>query len=132
MSFSKFIGRSLLSSMFVVGGVNEFRNAEKMTGMVDALKEQLPDAVSGPLGTVDSETLVKLNGATMAAAASTLALGILPRLSAAVLAAQMIPVTVAGHPFWKKDGAERQGNWIHFLKNVSLTGGLLLVSATKK
>ncbi|WP_027588308.1 DoxX family protein [Acidipropionibacterium thoenii] len=132
MSFSKFIGRSLLSSMFVVGGVNEFRNAEKMTGMVDALKEQLPDAVSGPLGTVDSETLVKLNGATMAAAASTLALGILPRLSAAVLAAQMVPVTVAGHPFWKKDGAERQGNWIHFLKNVSLTGGLLLVSATKK
>ncbi len=132
MSFSKFIGRSLLSSMFVVGGVNEFRNAEKMTGMVDALKEQLPDAISGPLGTVDSETLVKLNGATMAAAASTLALGILPRLSAAVLAAQMIPVTVAGHPFWKKDGAERQGNWIHFLKNVSLTGGLLLVSATKK
>ncbi|WP_257477500.1 DoxX family protein [Acidipropionibacterium jensenii] len=132
MSFSKFIGRSLLSSMFVVGGVNEFRNAEKMTGMVDALKEQLPDAISGPLGTVDSETLVKLNGATMAAAASTLALGILPRLSAAVLAAQMVPVTVAGHPFWKKDGAERQGNWIHFLKNVSLTGGLLLVSATKK
>lgn len=132
MSFSKFIGRSLLSSMFVVGGVNEFRNAEKMTGMVDALKEQLPDAVSGSLGTVDSETLVKLNGATMAAAASTLALGILPRLSAAVLAAQMVPVTVAGHPFWKKDGAERQGNWIHFLKNVSLTGGLLLVSATKK
>ncbi len=132
MSFSKFIGRSLLSSMFVVGGVNEFRNAEKMTGMVDALKEQLPDAISGPLGTVDSETLVKLNGATMAAAASTLALGILPRLSAAVLAAQMVPVTVAGHPFWKKDGAERQGSWIHFLKNVSLTGGLLLVSATKK
>jgi uncharacterized membrane protein YphA (DoxX/SURF4 family) len=49
-----------------------------------------------------------------------------------VLAAQMVPVTVAGHRFWEKEGEERQGHWIHFLKNTSLAGGLLLVALTRK
>jgi rod shape determining protein RodA len=39
----------------------------------------------------------------------------------------MIPTTVAGHAYWKVDGAERKANEIHFLKNVDLVGGLVLV-----
>jgi putative oxidoreductase len=32
------------------------------------------------------------------------------------------------HPFWKYGGAEQHGQLLHFLKNVSLIGGLLLLS----
>ncbi|MCI1749002.1 MAG: DoxX family protein [Acidipropionibacterium sp.] len=132
MSFSKFVGRSLLSSMFIVGGVNQFRNADKLAGALDATEEILPSPVAGPLASVDSTLLVKVDGAVMAGAGAGLALGIAPRLASAVLAAQMVPVTVAGHRFWEKEGEERQGHWIHFLKNTSLAGGLLLVALTRK
>lgn len=132
MSFSKFVGRSLLSSMFVVGGVNQFRNADKLAGAVDAAEELLPSSVVGPLNSVNSTLLVKIDGAAMTAAGIGVALGIAPRFSAAVLATQMVPVTLAGHRFWEKEGDERRSHWIHFLKNTSLAGGLLLVALSGK
>jgi uncharacterized membrane protein YphA (DoxX/SURF4 family) len=72
--------------------------------------------------------LVKVNGATMLAAGSLLALGIKPRLAATVLAAQLVPVTAAGHAFWEKEGAEKQGDQIQFCKNLGLIGSLLTVA----
>lgn len=32
------------------------------------------------------------------------------------------------HPFWRYGGAEQHGQLLHFLKNVSAIGGLLLLS----
>ena len=38
-----------------------------------------------------------------------------------------LPTTVAGHPFWEeKDPAARASQRIHFFKNVSMVGGLLI------
>ncbi|AZZ41901.1 DoxX family membrane protein [Acidipropionibacterium jensenii] len=128
MSFSRFIGRSLLSTTFISGGIGELQNADKLAPALDAAREKLPAGLREAAGQVDSETLVKLDGIVMAAAGAGVALGILPRLSAAVLAAQMVPVTVVGHRFWEKEGEERQGNKIHFFKNASLAGGLLLIA----
>ena len=45
-----------------------------------------------------------------------------------VLAAQLIPVTAAGHAFWEKEGADKQGDQIQFCKNLGLIGGLLTVA----
>jgi putative oxidoreductase len=81
------------------------------------------------LGVPQPDLAVRLNGYTMVAAGVTLALGILPRLSAVALVASLIPTTYAGHPFWEEqDPQKRQGQLIHFLKNVSMVGGLLLVA----
>ena len=63
-----------------------------------------------------------------AADGSLLALGIKPRLAATVLAAQLVPVTAAGHAFWEKEGAEKQGDQIQFCKNLGLIGSLLTVA----
>ena len=58
---------------------------------------------------------------------AALTLDKLPRLAALGLIASTIPTTLAGHPFWNFDGAERKAQEIQFLKNAALVGGLLLV-----
>ena len=45
--------------------------------------------------------IAKAHGAAMMGAGSTLALGILPKMSARILALTLIPNTFIGHPFWK-------------------------------
>ena len=70
------------------------------------------------------------NGAAMVAGGAALALYELPRLAALGLISAMIPTTLAGHAFWKFNGAERKANEIQFLKNAGLIGGLLLVVTT--
>jgi uncharacterized membrane protein YphA (DoxX/SURF4 family) len=57
----------------------------------------------------------------------TLASGRAPRLSAAVLAATLVPSTVTDHRFWEEqDPAARSNQRIHFFKNVSMLGGLMI------
>ena len=74
--------------------------------------------------------MVRLNGAVQLVAGSMLALGRFPRLSALAIAADLLPTTYAGHRFWETDDKqERMQQRIHFLKNVSIFGGLLIAAA---
>jgi uncharacterized membrane protein YphA (DoxX/SURF4 family) len=46
-----------------------------------------------------------------------------------LLAASLAPTTVAGHRFWEYDDkAQRQQQQIHFFKNLSMLGGLILAA----
>jgi putative oxidoreductase len=47
------------------------------------------------------------------------------RVSAAGLILFLIPTTFIFHPFWKLKGLKREEQWINFMKNVAITGGLL-------
>jgi uncharacterized membrane protein YphA (DoxX/SURF4 family) len=63
-------------------------------------------------------------------AGGALALGYRPRAAAAVLASVLVPTTLVGHPFWEETAASgRAAQQTHFLKNLGLFGGLLLVIA---
>jgi uncharacterized membrane protein YphA (DoxX/SURF4 family) len=74
-----------------------------------------------------------VQGAIMIGAGSTLALGILPKTSARLLALTLIPNTIIGHPFWKSEKPEdRRSQIIQFLKNAGLFGGLIYISADKR
>jgi uncharacterized membrane protein YphA (DoxX/SURF4 family) len=51
----------------------------------------------------------------------------MPRLSSTVLAASMLPTTIAGHPFWREeDPALKNTQRLNFFKGISLVGGLLI------
>jgi hypothetical protein len=41
----------------------------------------------------------------------------------------LIPVTVMYHPFWKRSGAELVAEADHFLSNLAIVGGLLVIVA---
>jgi putative oxidoreductase len=134
MTATRLIARPLLASMFVVGGANALRNASGMAAkakpVTDRVRPALEKAV--PQARVlpeDPESLVRINGAAQVLAGLALATGRLPRLSSTVLAATLIPTTAAGHRFWEEeDPAKKTNQQIHFFKNLSMLGGLMLAA----
>jgi len=133
MTVSRLIARPMLASIFVVGGVNALRNAPalaaKAAPVVDTIVPAVKKAAPSLPLTEDPATLVRLNAIAQLVAAGALATGRAPRLSAAVLAASMVPTTMAGHRFWEVDDSQaRTQQQLHFFKNISLVGGLLIAA----
>jgi putative oxidoreductase len=115
-------GRVALAAMFITGGA-------------DALFDPGPRAPkAAEIGVpLDPEVAVRANGAAMLAAGAALALGVWPRLAAAVLAGSLVPTTMAGHPYWQvEDSAMRRQQRVHFFKNVGMFGGALLVLSERR
>jgi uncharacterized membrane protein YphA (DoxX/SURF4 family) len=56
-------------------------------------------------------------------------LGVKARWGALLLIAFLIPATVIFHDFWQYTGADAQKQMFHFMKNLSILGGLTLVLA---
>jgi uncharacterized membrane protein YphA (DoxX/SURF4 family) len=134
MTLTRLIARPMLSSMFIVGGVNALRHTEMMaerakpvTDMIVPWAKKL--APSAPIPT-DDKTWVRINAGVHIGAGLALATGRAPRLSALVLAATLVPTTAAGHRFWEAgDQGARSNQQVHFFKNVSMLGGLLIAAA---
>ena len=75
-------------------------------------------------------TLVRVFGIAQVLGGAALATGKGRRLGALLLAGTLVPSTIAKHPFWTvQDPDERAQDRSHFLKNVSLLGGVLIASA---
>ena len=105
-------------------------DTDAATSLAGSVSDTVHDvAQSGRPFPLDAETYVKVNGAAMLGAGALLAIGRLPRVSSAVLAATLVPTTIAGHRFWEiEDPDERAAQQIHFMKNISLLGGLILAA----
>lgn len=122
-------GRLLMGTTYAVLGYEAWREpggrVDQASETLDALRTVVPIPA-------DDELVVRANGGAQAAAGALLAVGIMPRLSATVLAGSMIPTSLAGHAFWKiDDPAARKMQRVQFLKNLAMIGGLLAVAGTK-
>jgi putative oxidoreductase len=56
-------------------------------------------------------------------------IGFQVRIVAWILFLYLIPTTLIFHNFWAASGAEQQNLMYHFLKNLAIMGGLLLLAA---
>jgi len=118
----------MLAGIFVVQGFDTMLHPERVAPRADPVVQPIAELVPGVLGS--TEDAVRLNGAVQFTAGSMLALGVLPRLSAAAIAATLVPTTIAGHRFWEvEDDKERAQQRIQFLKNLAIFGGLLIAAA---
>ena len=109
--------RLLLAGIFVNGGLRTFAHAAERTGPAEKLG--LPNALQ----------IVRFDSAAKVVGGTAMALGILPRLAAAGLAASLVPTTLGAHRFWEmEDPRDRSMHLTHFLKNAGILGGLLLVA----
>ena len=131
MTVTRLIARPMLASMFVVGGLNAVRNADKLSAAARPVTEKVVPLVQKAVPSVpiptDPTTLVRINGAAQLLAGLALATGRAPRLSAGVLALTLLPTTAAGHRFWEESDPTARGTQrIHFFKNVSMLGGLII------
>jgi uncharacterized membrane protein YphA (DoxX/SURF4 family) len=131
MAVSRVFARPMLASMFLVGGYNAVRNPDKIAPRAAAVTDRLVPLLQKavPMLPSDPATLTRMNGGLQLVAGATLAAGKAPRLSAAALALSLIPTTAAGHRFWEEqDPAVRSQQRIHFFKNVSMFGGLIIAA----
>jgi putative oxidoreductase len=59
----------------------------------------------------------------------SLLVGFQARAAAWILFLFLIPTTLIFHNFWAATGMEQQNQMAHFLKNMAIMGGLLIVAA---
>jgi len=110
------IGRALLGALFVISGLLKIgRYAGVAAGLQNA---GLPMAEALAAAVIVFEVLAGL----------ALALGWRTRLSAALLALFVVMATLLFHRFWAADAAAYGNQLNHFLKNVALTGALLMLA----
>ncbi|WP_416956929.1 DoxX family membrane protein [Nocardioides sp. T5] len=133
MTITRLLARPMLATIFVAGGINALRNTEghaarakKVTDKVVPAAQKAAPQVPIP---TDPATLVRINAGAQILAAAALATGRAPRLSASVLAASLVPTTLAGHAFWNEtDPQAKNAQRLQFYKNTSVLGGLLLAA----
>ncbi len=118
----------MVASIFILQGYDTFRRPDRVAPLAEPVVRPLAERV--PTMPVKAEQAVRINGAVQMVAGTLLALGRLPRLSALAMAGTLVPTTLAGHRFWEADEEGDQAQQrIHFLKNLSMFGGLLIAAA---
>jgi uncharacterized membrane protein YphA (DoxX/SURF4 family) len=123
------LARPLLAAVFVVDGVDALRAPDRRVKQAEPVAARLRDLSPLPLppGAVD---VVRADAGVKIAAGGLLALGRVPRLAAAALAAVLVPTTLSEHRYWEVgDPARRADERVAFLKNIGLLGGLLVAAA---
>jgi len=134
MTLLRAVARPMLASMFVAGGASALKNPQahapgaqpitlKMKPVVDA-------AAPGRASMLDDTvSVVRVHAAVQVGAGLALATGHFPRLAALVLAGTLVPTTMAQHAFWdERDPQRKTDQRLHFLKNVTMAGGLLMAT----
>jgi uncharacterized membrane protein YphA (DoxX/SURF4 family) len=124
MSVVRRIARPLLALTFIDGGWDAFRHPAERAKKAAPLLDKVAPVLGLP---DDPEMMVRANGLAMMGAGALFATNRAPRTSALVMAATLVPTTMAGHPFWEAPDADaRRQQRIHFFKNLGMLGGLLL------
>jgi uncharacterized membrane protein YphA (DoxX/SURF4 family) len=123
MTAGRVLARVLSGAVYISAGYQAARAPGGRVGRAGDTLNKIRRVIPLP---VDDELIVRANGAAQLTAGTTLALGLKPRFSAAVLAVSLLPTTIAGHAFWTSDDPlERRSQQQQFLKNMAMFGGLL-------
>lgn len=120
------VARSLIASAFVVGGVNTLTRSKQLAPEADGVAQPIANSLGL---SQDTETLVKAHAGVQIGSGLLFALGVVPRVTGTVLAASLVPTTLAEHAFWKQsDRDARIAQLIAFSKNAAIVGGLVYVA----
>jgi putative oxidoreductase len=111
------VGRILLAALFVVSGIGKIAGFAGTAGYIAS--KGLPVAELLTAATI----VVELGGGLAILA------GWKARWAALLLAGFTIVASVLFHNFWAAPPAEAMNQQIHFMKNLSIVGGMLLLFA---
>ena len=106
------LARAMLSGIFVVSGYRNFRNPDPAAVAAKPVTDKVAPMLkkAHPSFPTETETLIRLNAAVQVSAGLMLATGRFSRPAALVLAGTLVPVTIAGHPFWNNDDPIAKNN----------------------
>lgn len=118
--------RLLTGSTYAVLGYDAARTPGARVALAGPMLAALRRGLPLP---ADDELIVRGNAIVQTVAGTTLALGVLPRISALALIGSIIPTTIAGHAFWTiEDPLARKLQKAQFHKNTAMIGGLLFAA----
>jgi len=110
------LGRVLLSVIFILSGLGKVPHFHDVAGMMAS--KGIPLASVALAITL----LIEIGGGLMVLT------GYKANYAALVIALWLIPVTLIFHHFWGIPAEQQQDQMIHFLKNVAIMGGLLILA----
>ncbi len=126
MSVIRFLARPMLASSFVITGLDKLKNADDTAQQLSPVLRRASESL--PFKT-DEKVLARVIGGAQLGAGALLGLGKLSRLAATVLA---LTSALNTYVEWRsadistKEG--RSARRAQLLRNISLTGGVLLAS----
>jgi putative oxidoreductase len=110
-------GRVLLAALFIISGFGKIGGFEGTAGYIASKGLPMPQVVAA--GTIALE----LGGGIL------LAIGYKARWAALAIAVFTLLAAVIFHNFWAVEAAQKMAQQINFLKNLAITGGMLMVFA---
>ncbi len=123
------IARLAFAYLFVDAGRTVFAHPEGPAGPAARVTDRIKQSVPG-LAHFPTTTFVRINAATHAVAGAALLSSRTSRPAALVLAASLLPTSIAAFPFWTMpEGPQRMHARNDFTKNVGLMAGLLAIAA---
>jgi putative oxidoreductase len=108
-------GRVLLATIFLLSAFMKFFNYGEIVSYADAA------------GLPNPTVMVAIGGVVELLGGLSLVAGLLTRIGALALTVFLVLAAYYFHDFWLFTGAERQIQLTHFLKNVAIIGGMLLL-----
>lgn len=116
MDFIWLLGRILFGLIFIGSGIGHFAEADNSAQ--HAASKNVPQP----------KNAVLLSGATFLIGGVSIIFGIFGDLGALALILTLIPATFLFHRFWEEvDPMVKQVEMAHFMKNLSLIGGALIL-----
>jgi putative oxidoreductase len=113
---TRLVGRFFVSVIFLMSG---FQKLTAYSGTVEKIAAQgIPLATLAAAGAILFELAGGLSVLT----------GYKSQLGSVLLILFIIPATLFFHDFWNFPADQVQGQMIHFLKNLSILGGLLVLT----
>ena len=112
------VARVLLMSVFLVAGWTKLTNYRATVAYMAGLSVPLP-----AMATVVAIAIELFVG-------TLILIGICTRPLALVVMVFTLSAALSGHRYWKMTGIERADMQMHFFKNMSIAGGLLLLALT--
>lgn len=109
------VARILIALIFVLSGASKITSFDGTVGYIAS--KGLPLASLAAIMAI----IVELGGGLM------LVFAYRARIAAFLLAGFTVVAAVVFHDFWSVPAAEMQNQMIHFMKNLALAGGLLMV-----
>lgn len=111
------VGRIALAVIFVMSGLEKFMDLAATAGAVASKGLPMPSVLAALAATTE------LGGGLL------IVLGWQTRVAALALAIFTLITAYVFHDFWHMEGAARESNLIHALKNLSIFGGFLMLAA---
>ncbi len=110
-------GRILLAAIFVISGFGKISGFDGVAGYIASKGLPMPQVLAA------ITVAIELGGGLL------LLIGLKARWVALLFVVFLVIITPIFHNFWSADAAQAMDQQIHFMKNVSILGGFLLLYA---